>query len=241
MCSSKTKLTIRPNASVDMELVFTPTEVASYEFECPILVNRQLFRESQNSSPTGFQQQYESTGDHSNQSPAPSEFMGMGASRRSSRYMPSLAPKRKITAIALRHALDISDLRLDFRIPITYLETLKDGGFYEAKSIFLTNRSHRPVKWCMDMSKANKVLEEGLVFKITNGQMAPFITNGPGAGPEGEIAPEETYELKVLFCPSKPGVYTCTLPIVVNNNFDRPYYYIGEFVSFSKSFVRDDL
>ena len=211
-----------------MELVFTPTEVASYDFECPILVNRQLFRESQNSSPTGFQQQYESTGDQSNQSPAPSEFMGMGASRRSSRYMPSLAPKRKITAIALRHALDISDLRLDFRIPITYLETLKDGGFYEAKSIFLTNRSHRPVKWCMDMSKANKVLEEGLVFKITNGQMAPFITNGPGAGPEGEIAPEETYELKVLFCPSKPGVYTCTLPIVVNNNFDRPYYYIGK-------------
>ena len=219
-----------------MELIFTPTEVASYEFELPLLVNRQI----NNSSSIGFYNDAAGGtggvggGGGESQSPAPSEFMGPAltqASRRSSRYIPSFAPKRKITAIALRHALDISDLRLDFRIPITYLETLKEGGFYEAKSLFLTNRSHRAVKWCLDMSKSNKVLEEGLVFKITNGQMAPFITNGDASsGPEGEIAPNETYELKVLFCPSKPGVYTCTLPIVVNNNFDRPYYYIGKFI-----------
>ena len=215
-----------------MELIFTPTEVASYEFDLPLLVNKQIAGAA---SSIGF---YSNDHGVDSQSPAPSEFMGQTgggggalthASRRSSRYTPSFAPKRKITAIALRHALDISDLRVDFRIPITYMETLKDGGgFFEAKSIFLTNRSHRAVKWCMDMTKSNKVLEEGIVFKITNGQMAPFITNGDASsGPEGEIAPNETYELKVLFCPNKPGVYTCTLPIVVNNNFDRPYYYIG--------------
>ena len=57
--------------------------------------------------------------------------------------------------------------------------------------------------------------------------MAPFINNGQATnGPEGEISPEETYELKILFCPTQPGIYSCTLPIVVNNNFDRPYYYI---------------
>ena len=59
--------------------------------------------------------------------------------------------------------------------------------------------------------------------------MAPFVNHNHHSsshGPEGEIGPAETYELKVLFCPSAPGLYHCTLPIVVNNNFDRPYYYI---------------
>ena len=157
-----------------------------------------------------------------------SDFLSSPATRRSSKFaVGSFAPKRKITAIALRHALEISDLRVEFKIPITYLEKLKEGGFYECKSVYLTNRSHRAVKWCIDMRKSNKILEEGLSFKICNGSMAPFVSNGQANyGPEGEISPDETYELKVLFCPSKPGVYTCTLPIVVNNNFDRPYYYI---------------
>jgi hypothetical protein len=72
------------------------------------------------------------------------------------------------------------------------------------------------------------VLEDG-VFKICNGSMTPFVQNNDSTnsfGPEGELKPNESYELKVLFSPDRPGVYSCSLPIVINNNFDQPYYTI---------------
>ena len=160
------EVTLKPNQEVAMELIFTPTEVASYDFEMPLFVNRQTPEQSFFS----FDEK-EKIDSNSIASPVPSEFVSSpGPTRRSSKFrratsssvvLNNFVPKRKITAIALRHALEISDLKVDFKIPIAYLETLKEGGFYEAKSIYLTNRSHKPVKWCLDMRKSNKVLEEG--------------------------------------------------------------------------------
>jgi hypothetical protein len=67
----------------------------------------------------------------------------------------------------------------------------------------MTNHSHRPVKWCIDMRKSNKVLEEG-IFKICDGSMIPFgNSDAKSYGPEGEIKQNESYEIKVLFCPGK--------------------------------------
>lgn len=122
----------------------------------------------------------------------------------------------------------------------------------------MMNQSHRNVKWCIDMRKSNKVLEDG-IFKLCNGSMVPFVTNDKkNIGPEGELKPNESFELKILFCPGKffilfstksiqikqfffiisiidkPGVYTCNFPIVINNNFEQPYYNIqvvGELLS----------
>jgi len=73
-------------------------------------------------------------------------------------------PHCKVTAIGLRYALKLSTSKIAFKIPITYLEKLKDGGFYEAKSTVMTNLSHRSVKWCLDLRHVNKVTEEG-IFK----------------------------------------------------------------------------
>ena len=186
---------IQAEQKAEMELIFSPTEVASYDFELPMFVNKP------NENLFVFEQ-------NNNGSPVPSEFMsstrGKSPVAKSSRTsLVNFVPKRRINAIGLRPALQLSDLKLYFKIPIMYLEKLKEGGFYEAKSIVMTNHSHRPVKWCIDMRKSNKVLEDGIVFKICNGSMAPFVTNGDkNNGPEGEIKPNESYELKVLFCPS---------------------------------------
>ena len=55
----------------------------------------------------------------------------------------------------------------------------------------------------MDLRNANKITEEG-IFKICNGSMVPFISPGSKSfGPEGEIKPGESFELKILFCPSE--------------------------------------
>lgn len=71
------------------------------------------------------------------------------------------------------------------------------------KSTMLINQSHRPVKWCFDLRRSNKVLEDG-IFKVCDGSMVPFIsTDKKSYGPEGEIQPKESYELKILFCPGK--------------------------------------
>ena len=50
-------------------------------------------------------------------------------------YLVNIVSKRGINAIGLRPALQLSDLKLYFKIPIMYLEKLKKGGFYDAKSI----------------------------------------------------------------------------------------------------------
>lgn len=214
-----------------MELNFAPTEVASYDFELPITINRT----------TTFSDQIETMNRYnfsqinsSSVTPYQSDTLGLSAlrdktpiNRKSSRASTALIQKslrRKVTAVALRHALQLSTSIINFRIPIKYFENLKDGGFYEAKvllglylflawkkiilfhflkSTLLTNKSHRSVKWCFDLRRSNKVLEDG-IFKVCDGSMVPFVNSDKKSyGPEGEILPNESYELKILFCPSK--------------------------------------
>ena len=158
-------------------------------------------------------------------------------SRKTSAYtlLQGTTPRCKVSAIGLRHALKLSTSKVAFKIPITYLERMREGGFYEAKAITMTNHSHRAVKWCIDMTKVNRVCEEG-IFKICNGAMIPFI-NHSGAknvGPEGEIKSGEASEIKILFCPDKPGKYNCNLPIYLNDDFAQPCYIVeinGELAS----------
>ena len=55
---------------------------------------------------------------------------------KSMRQLMNYLPIRRVNAIALRHALNLSSSRLNFEIPILYLERLREGGFYEAKVYF---------------------------------------------------------------------------------------------------------
>lgn len=65
----------------------------------------------------------------------------------------------------------------------------------------MTNHSHRKIKWCFDMRKSNSVLERG-IFRLCDGSMAPFVSTDPKAiGPEGEISPNESFQIMVLFSP----------------------------------------
>ena len=98
----------------------------------------------------------------------------------------------------------------------------------------MTNYSHKPVKWCLDLRKASSALESG-IFKLCHGSMAPFVTyDKKSPGPEGEINPNDSFQLMVLFSPDAPGVYDCQIPIIVNDKFEQPYYNIqitGELLS----------
>ena len=110
------------------------TKVASYEFELPISVNK----------PASYNL-YNSQDMTNSESPMRSEFFKSTrgnpsapvaqSGRKTSRHslMFDLVPKRPVTAIGLKHALKFSRNSLSFRIPIKYLEKLKEGGFYEAK------------------------------------------------------------------------------------------------------------
>jgi len=64
------------------------------------------------------------------------------------------------------------------------------------------------------------------MFKVCGSSMVPFVNHGGGKapGPEGEIRPNESLELKVLFCPDKPGKYNASLPIYLNDDFAQPCY-----------------
>ncbi len=123
-------------------------------------------------------------------------------SRKSSRSSAlNFLPKRIVNAIGLRHAIDITETKIDFKIPIKFLEMLKEGGFFEAKSTIISNNGNRTVKWAIDMRKSNRVLEDG-IFKICDGSLVPFVNRDrKSVGPEGELKPNESVEIKIMFCP----------------------------------------
>lgn len=141
--------------TVDMELHFAPSEVASYDFDLPMFINSLVVppcdeAETDNdimmldeistvSSP--LRRTRSSQQSVAAYTPAPSSSVGRKtaaaatASRRSTATVRQLTVKRRVTAVGLRHALHLSTTLIHFKIPIKYFENLKEGGFYEAKVI----------------------------------------------------------------------------------------------------------
>lgn len=119
------EILIQPNQIVDLDLLFSPTEVATYEFDIPMFVNKRLDNkyDDETRSPSPYQSDYDA-----------SLVEKTPVTRKSSRHsLVNLVPKRKITAIGLRPAIHLSEPKIVFKIPITYFENLKEGGFYEAR------------------------------------------------------------------------------------------------------------
>lgn len=116
------ELFVNGDESVSLELVFAPTEVASYEFELPISVNRLIENLDEYVSTTPYTDDFTSAGGKT------------PITRKSSRFsLFNFIPKRKVIAIGLRPAIEISNPNISFKIPIAYFERLRDGGFFEAK------------------------------------------------------------------------------------------------------------
>ncbi len=213
--------------SVELLLVFSPSEVASYEFELPMIINRP---DTIDIREFDYLDKLGSKNDRmseflSSKTNTKTNFSRKTSANSAFTLIQGPLPRCKVTAIGLRHALKLSVSKIAFKIPITYLEKLKDGGFYEAKSTLMTNLSHRSVKWCLDLRNVNKVTEEG-IFKVCGSSMVPFVNHGgsKAPGPEGEIKPNESFELKILFCPDRPGKYNASLPIYLNDDFSQPCY-----------------
>lgn len=132
---------IQSNQTLEMELNFSPNEVASYDFDLPIFINRTLL----NSQSDQAIDQYNLSQFNSALSPyyekmTESEQMmreKTPMTRKSNGSRVTTAQhqflKRRVTAVGLRHALHLSNSTINFRIPIRYFENLKEGGFYEAK------------------------------------------------------------------------------------------------------------
>lgn len=143
------EIEIQANETIDMELKFSPTEVASYDFELPVFINRTMsalsnlddiqnrFTQSQLNSVTPYQSEMGGGGGAAS-SAAPTALsrdktpFTQKTSRSSTAFVQKTL-KRKVTAVGLRHALHLSSSLISFKIPIKYFENLKDGGFYEAK------------------------------------------------------------------------------------------------------------
>ena len=241
--------------SLDLVLHFSPTEVAAYDFELPIYVNQTTVGHYDHPSHFAMTNSMSIAPHHQHHN----HTVAIVDTHRQSEHQQhnnhhhhhhlsitsrSYLPIRHVIATGMRHAIELSETRIAFQIPIAYLNKLSEGGFYDVKSTVMHNRSQRPIKWCLDMRQCNQVLEQG-VFKICDGSMIPFVSRDPAsAGPEGELKPGDSYELKVLFCPRRAGAYTSALPIVINDNFAKPYYTVdlyGELLEPSVLFEPDVL
>jgi hypothetical protein len=107
-------------------------KVASYDFELPIIINRP---ESIDLQDYEYFEKMNSKSEHLSEFLSSVKNTTTNPSQKSSRYtaIEASLPKKKVVAIGLRHAIKLSNSKINFKIPITYLEKLKEGGFYEAK------------------------------------------------------------------------------------------------------------
>jgi hypothetical protein len=105
--------------------------VASYDFELPMIINRP---DSMELHEFDYFEKMNSKSERLSEFLSSTKNTTVNQSRKTSHYtLIEGMPRRKINAIGLRHALKLSTAKIFFQIPITYLERLRDGGFYEAK------------------------------------------------------------------------------------------------------------
>lgn len=65
----------------------------------------------------------------------------------------------------------------------------------------LVNNSDKSLKWAVDLSQGNEVLEEG-TFKFLHPSGMPYL-GFDDSSVAGILEPGQTQSLGVLFCPSK--------------------------------------
>jgi hypothetical protein len=134
---------IQSNQTLEMELNFSPNEVASYDFDLPIFINRTLlnsqsdqaidqynFSQLNSALSPYYEKMTESEQMMREKTPMTRKSNGSRVTTAQHQFL-----KRRVTAVGLRHALHLSNSTINFKIPIRYFENLKEGGFYEAKVV----------------------------------------------------------------------------------------------------------
>ncbi|XP_064627283.1 cilia- and flagella-associated protein 47-like isoform X2 [Lineus longissimus] len=204
-------VTIKGEESIPCELTFCPTEVASYDFNLPVVINQTV---APSPSPTPFPP-----------TPAPSNKNSIAHIINPRPVHVSIStPRRKVIATALREPLQLSHQRIEFSLPVNYLEIAATSGIGTSKGTLLVNNSDKRIKWSIDLSKANKTLEDG-IFKFLHSSGMPYLTHGFG-GVEGHLEPGITTQLGVAFCPKGPGTYYSKVPVIINDMYTNPYVYL---------------
>ena len=77
-----------------------------------------------------------------------------------------------------------------------------------SQSTVLVNNSDRKLKWALDLSKGNQILDDG-VFKFLRSGGVPFLGFGEGRV-EGYLDAGETTVLNIVFCPGTVSTAAAT-------------------------------
>ncbi|XP_076467202.1 cilia and flagella-associated protein 47-like [Babylonia areolata] len=202
-------VTLAPNDKIDGELLFIPQEVAAYDFIMPVTINH---LGAPSPAPTPFPPTPAPSNKNSIQhivNPRPQPFT-------------VATPRKHVIATALRQPLQLSHTRVEFSLPVNFHQMASSTGLGATTSIVLVNNSRGPLKWGFDLRAVGSAMEEG-VLKFLHSSGVPFISDGTNNGIEGELDPGQTMPVTIVFCPKEPGVYEAVVPVVINEQWDKPY------------------
>jgi len=182
------------------EMIFTPTEVASYDFMMNVTVNETL-------APT----------------PAPTP-LPPGPHPCQSRHIISprpqtcdiVTPRRKIVATAMRRPLQLSCVKVEFSISMGMMELAT--GIGQCKSLILANVSDQPIQWSLNTD--SPAVNAGH-FRFVQPTGTPFVTGANDVC--GCLSAGETETICVQFVPCQPGKYEATVPLILNGETGHPY------------------
>ncbi|KAL5010428.1 hypothetical protein ScPMuIL_012733 [Solemya velum] len=207
-------VTLNPEETVEGELIFMPTEVAAYDFIMPVAINHMG---APSPAPTPAPP-----------TPAPSIKNSLQHIINPRPLPMSITtPRKHVIATALRQPLQLSSNRIEFFLPFAYLADTATSGLGTTKGTLLVNNSDKPLKWTFDLRNSNKALDEG-VIKFLHSSGVPFVSlnQKENKGVEGTLNPGETQKILVMFCPKEGGKYECLIPIIIDDNFEKPYQYL---------------
>ncbi|XP_072178621.1 cilia- and flagella-associated protein 47-like [Diadema setosum] len=207
------KVTVGGEQTIDCQLKFQPTEVASYDFIIPVSIN-------QTEAPTPESTPFPPT-------PAPSSKSIQHIIAPRPVVVMVSTPKRRIIATALRQPLQVSDTDLHFTLPSGYLEMGLSSSTQQSQSIMLVNNSTKRLEWALDLRSCGKAMEEG-IFRFVRSNGVPFLTFEKGRQEVKEtLETGEVYTLGCMFCPEEPGEFQAKVPIILDGATDRPYQYLN--------------
>ncbi|XP_013416633.1 cilia- and flagella-associated protein 47 isoform X1 [Lingula anatina] len=205
-------VTLAGQEEVEAELIFTPTEVASYDFIIPVVVNA---TGAPSPAPTPFPP-----------TPAPSAKNTIEHIINPKPIHVTIAtPRRKVVATALRQPFQISHSKLEFTFPNGFTDQALGSGLGQNKGTLFINNSDKTLKWTVDVScDTNRILDRG-IFKFLHSSGMPYLNYQDNNLIEGTLEPGQTQSLGVLFCPNKAGKYEIQVPIIINDE-EKPYSFL---------------
>ncbi|KAL8606797.1 hypothetical protein ACOMHN_049626 [Nucella lapillus] len=210
-------VTLAPGENIQGELYFIPGEVAAYDFIMPVTINH---LGAPSPAPTPFPP-----------TPTPSNKNGLQHIVNPRPQPFSIAtPRKHIIGTALRQPLQLSHNRIHFSLPVNFHQMSANTGLGATMSTVLVNNSGAKLKWGFDLRAVSKAMEEG-VLKFLHSSGVPFITDGTTNGIEGELESGQTLPITVVFCPKEAGVYEAVVPVVIHEQWDKPYqmlHIVGE-------------